>query len=411
MQKKSKRIMAVIFLIGISLFWATAFADIRAESGYNIYKNAIKNTAAALTKQFDSFTLETMVCIKVDDRPVATYKLLAKEDVKKNVQEHTEVFESDDGEEIEYSYSDNSLSIRNTDYGTFYVTEHKNKDKESYAKEYYVNPFEKERAKDIEIIFDALIGDIRNYATLEKKEDGYKEISGSINESQIPPLMNALASFGVKHILDEYCDSIPVPKLVNEIYIKQVNGTATITKDNIVENNHATFIVSGMDKKGGVYEIELDIVFKIYDINSTNVTKPELTGKDIEVREEAVTSSKCLIDDRYLGKWKNEVVDVQDKRIIRKATRLLTIISIDNEYIRGSYVEQRHDQENKTISIDFTAEIQEDYTSRNVAMFEFTDIDGKEGCVTLRFNTTDIHFWDEETFECGSFNKVFEESN
>lgn len=413
MQSKKKQTMAVSLVIGISLFAVTAFADITAKSGYETYKSAIKNTAAAFTKQFDSFTLETMISLKDNDKVLMTHKTLAKADMKANIEEHTETVEYANGEkDNSYSYFDSKSSINYSPVDDVYnVVEYDTKDESSLATTHYYNPFEEERAEDIEKVFDALVGDLKNYVAIEEKDDGSKEVFGSINQVQIPAVINALASFGVKQFINERSNyernKLGIPELTDEIYVKEISGRAGISKDDIIGSNIATFVISGKDKSGAVHNITLDVVIKIYDVNSTSVVKPDLTGKKVQTNKIQRSVPKVEIDNRYLGKWKNEVVEVKDGDIVRKAERIMTIKSIDNKYVKGSYTEKRYDEGRQNFVFDFEAEIVGD----GMAEFEFTDDNGDRGIISLNFNSTEIFFWDER--ERGlvpeQFHKVFED--
>lgn len=437
MQNRKKQILAVSFLAGIIMFTATAFADITAESGYETYKSAIKNTAAAFTKQLDSFTLETIVSLKDNDKVLMTQKTLAKADIRNNMGDDSEIVEYANGEkEDRYSYSDNKTQISHSNYNeAYFVTEYEDENRLPFAEMHYRNPFEEERAKDMEKVFDALVGDLKNYVMVEAKDDGSKKIFGTLDESQIPPLANALATLGIKQFVNDQTgrsgEKAKFPELVDEIYIKKIVGNADISKDNIAENNLATFIISGKDKNGEVHNLTLDIVFKLYDINSTQVVKPDLTGKKVNVNKVEKDRNSFEIDDRYLGKWRNDIIDVKDGQIGRKATRYITITSVDSEKVKGNYYEKRYDEENKTVSFDFEAKIAKAEPAEvrvtgsvgkpmvvtkavrsNSAEFEYTDSSGSTRKEMLNFNPIEINLssMDGQGLEYGQFQKVFDEA-
>ncbi len=432
MQNKKKTLITVSLLSGILLFTATAFADITAKSGYETFKSAIKNTAAAFTKQFDSFTFETMVSLKDNGQVIMEKKTLAKVDIKNNTEESTDSIEYANGKKQEtYTYSDSKTRIFHSPYEDAYiVTEYDVENIMSVAQSHFRNPFEEERAKDMERVFDAVVGDLRNYVSVDEKDNESLEVFGSLNESQIPALANALASLGVKQFVNErprIDNQDFFPEIVDEIYIKKVNGNADITKDNIVNKTLGTVVIFGKDKNGVEHELTIDVVFKLYDINSTHVTKPDLTGKEVKINKVTRLENQYTIDKRYLGKWKNEVTEIKDQEIIRKAVRFITINSVDNKYVRGSYSEQRFDGEKQNQEFEFEARlVEENYPEpvradgstktmmvrpirANQAEFEFVNSKGDKEKVRLHFNHTEIFLAPiESRLEHGQFYKVFE---
>ena len=415
MLSKEKKIMAVSFLAGVVLFTATAFADITAKSGYDTYKKAIKNTASAFSKELDSFTFETAVTLKDNERVLATNKMIAKADIKNNISENTDTGEYFNGlKELSYSYSDNNSTIHySPQEDTYNVYEYYEKDKRPSVNTRFSNPFEEERAKDFEKVFDALVGDLKNYVVVQEKNDGSKEVFGELNESQIPTVANALASLGVKQFVNEMSsrrynnDKFDIPELVDEIYIKKVKGNARISKDNIIEYNSGTFTISGKDKNGNIHNIIIDVAFNIYDINSTKISKPDLTGKKVEKRKNDAVFYRPEIDKKYLGKWKNEITEIKNGEIDRKAERFIIIKSVDSEYLKGTYTAKYNDAGKRNITFDFEAKIFEN----NQAEFQYTNNNGNKETIMLNFNPTEIFLspMESHSLESGQFYKVFEE--
>ncbi len=433
MKNRKKTLITVSILSGILLFTATAFADITAKSGYETFKSAIKNTAAAFTKQFDSFTFETMVSLKDNGKVIFEQSTLAKVDIKNNMEENIDSIEYAAGKKQEtYSYSDSKTRIFHSPYDDAYiVTEYDTENIMSMTQRHFRNPFEEERAKDLERVFDAVVGDLRNYVSVDEKDGGSLEVFGSLNESQIPALANALASLGVKQFVNERPrldnNQNIFPEIVDDIYIRGVSGNADVSKDNIVEKILGTVEISGKDKDGVVHELTLDIVFKVYDINSTHVTKPDLTGKEVKINKVMRPESQYAIDKRYLGKWKNEVTEIKDQEIARKAVRYITINSVDDKFVRGSYSEQYFDEERQNEEFEFEARIvDENYPEQvradsstktmvvrpiraNQAEFEFVNSKGDKEKVRLHFNHTEIFLAPiQSRLEHGQFYKVFE---
>jgi len=64
--------------------------------------------------------------------------------------------------------------------------------------------------------------------------------------------------------------------------VKEVRGRANLNGDGIIENLFGEIIVSGSEENGTKHDFKIELVFKVYNINSTVVEKPDLTGKKVE---------------------------------------------------------------------------------------------------------------------------------
>jgi len=72
---------AISFCIGAVLFVSTAFADVVSKTGYEQFKDAIKNTVGSLAEEYDSFTTETGLSVKDNDRILAANYAIEKYDM------------------------------------------------------------------------------------------------------------------------------------------------------------------------------------------------------------------------------------------------------------------------------------------------------------------------------------------
>jgi len=79
--KKEESDDAHKFCIGAVLFVSTAFADVVSKTGYEQFKDAIKNTVGSLAEEYDSFTTETGLSVKDNDRILAANYAIEKYDM------------------------------------------------------------------------------------------------------------------------------------------------------------------------------------------------------------------------------------------------------------------------------------------------------------------------------------------
>jgi hypothetical protein len=265
------------------------------------------------------------------------------DNVNKSTEESTTAQLSDGTSSYNYNYRDPSSIIwYNSQDKVYYLTEFtKNR---SYP--IIENPFKEERAKDMEKIADALVGNLKDYIVVENKDDGSKKLSGSLNETQIPALINAVSSFGFKQMLvgnsrDSY--QIPFPEIKDDIFIKSVSANVVVNKDGLAESLLATGVISGKDSAGNVHDLTAEFLFKVKDINSTTVSKPDLTGKKVEKRTET-PNDENIAPTKFIGKYKNDIIIEKDDSFIKVGERYLEIAHVDTDNVAGRYYEVYKDE-------------------------------------------------------------------
>jgi len=236
-----------------------------------------------------------------------------------------------------YTYEDTTSSIRkDSDQSVYYVSEYQIEREVGNTH----NPFEDEEFEDIEKIFDALIGSLKNHVIVEENNDGTKEFSGTISDTQIPALMNAITSFCFKQAVSgsEFDDNVSIPYLKDDVFIDSISGSASVNMDGIIDNLFASFILSGRDEDGVEHELTFEAVMKLYNFNSTAVTKPDLTGKEVE-KDIIKNIPGINISNKYLGKWKNDILIDENDSYVKIGERFVEITAIDDQYVHGRYYE------------------------------------------------------------------------
>jgi hypothetical protein len=389
MKTNKKIVMAASFLLGATMFVTTAFADIASKTGYDLLKDSVKFTAKSMSDKMQSYTIESVFTVKDNDKVLMSESSLEKVDnTKKAVESHSAVEEYNGKNNRSYfSYRDSSSSIwydQGTD--TYYVTE--------YSKDYDFkpssNPFEDSHAKDLEKIFDALVGDLKNYVVVEEKSNGSKELSGNLNEGQIPALVNAVTSFLLKQNTSNVLispDGKTSSATLEDVYVKSVSGKAFVNEDGILESVLATGVLSGKDSNGVTHDITAEALVKVYDIDSTKVSKPNLEGKNVQ-KSTARDLGGPEITARYVGKYSNNIVIVENDTFVKIGERILEIAHIDDKNVSGHYYEvydeNYADYAAKALDFRFDAEITDPYS----AQFTYTDPSGNEQSGNIHFDPT-----------------------
>jgi hypothetical protein len=257
------------------------------------------------------------------------------------------------------------------------------------------NPFHEERVKDIERILDALAGNLREQVIVTENPDSGKTLSGKLSEGQIPALINALASFMIKQEFSSGRGGLV--NLANDIYIQEVQGTAKVNADGSLENILGAATVSGLDEAGRAQEISLEVFFQLSDVNSTRVTKPDLTGEKVINREERDFNKLYQpTAEKFVGKFKNDILMEKDGRFVKIGERRLEITLLDEKEAKGHYREELWEgyekYANSFQSYIFEAKFSDEGDVNN-ATLEGTTEEGAEVKGTIYFNGYDAFIY------------------
>lgn len=391
MKFKKKTATLVSFTVGTLLLATTALADITSKSGYEELKDSIKLTAEQTSEKYDSFTLDFSMALKDNGKTIMNNNEVGKFDRKNSASESLSTGLSLNGDKrSSQSYSDKTTVIH-TSAGdpTYYVTEYTKERKE----EIFSNPFKEEEAEDLEKIADALVGSLKDHVVVTENSDGTKALSGSLTEVQIPSLINAVASFQLKQEFNGNGNQgSSMPHLTKDVFVKEVTGSAKVNPDGVMESILGTAVLSGKDEQGTVHEISIEALIKVKDINSTKVSKPNLEGKKV-IKNVAKDYSDSEISnpEKFIGKFKNDIVIEKDGKFVKVGERTLDITKMDNKNVAGRYSETyKQGFENYASDfseLTFTAQIEKD--QRGNADFEGTSKSGEKVRGNIYFSEYD----------------------
>jgi hypothetical protein len=339
MKLKKKTTMILSFALGSLIFGTTALADIASKDGYEQLKDAIKLTADSCSDRLDSYTVDFSFVIKDNGKILTSDDQISKIDNTKKAQENLssrEGFVS--GKAVYHSYSDPKIMINQSDNdATYYVTEYI----EPRKNDPFENPFNDERAEDVEKIADAVIGSLKEQVIVKENPEGTKDFNGTISEVQIPTLVNAVASYMLKQDVNRPNQEMPL--LAQDIFVKEVQGTAHINGEGILENILGTATIVGIDEQGSNHEVTIEVLIKLSDVNSTIVAKPDLTGK--KVNKQVITRSPngpqpISNPEKFIGKFNNDIVIEEDNKYVKIGERIIEITEIDSTHVVGRYYEE-----------------------------------------------------------------------
>ncbi|WPC42424.1 hypothetical protein [Clostridium sp. JS66] len=400
--KINKRLAIILsFAVGTLMFASTAMAEVASKSGYDQLKDSLKYTGNSLSSKLSSYTLDMSFVIKDNNTVVSSTNVLDKCDLSKNAKEQTSKYTTTletNGTKESYYYNDKNSSISHDSDEDFYrVIELK----DSKDKKIFTNPFEEKQAGDLEKISDALVGNLKDSVVVTQNADGSKKLSGSLTEAQIPALVNAVASFEFKNQFRMYNPNettstrSKMSKITKDIFVKEVKGTMDVNKDGLMQNILFTGTLSGKDEQGTEHTLTFELLAKVTNINSTTVTKPDLSDKKVE-KQVQKDDNKLSNAKAYIGKYKSDLVIEKDNKFVKIGERIITITSIDEDSVIGNcheeYIKGYESYGNSKNDFNFDGKF--DKQAHRDASFNYTNSSEKtvKGHIFINPNSSSINF-------------------
>ncbi|MFS0726391.1 hypothetical protein [Paenibacillus sp. 1P07SE] len=422
MKLSKKAISVAAFALGACVFVSTALADLAVGTGYDRLKATTKHTAAQLANGLDNYTFETSFTLKSNGNVLQEMNSVSKYDTVMQTREETSTTKSGSGEiTTRYSYSDKERAIwQNSFDEKYYVTEYGH-GWNAYRNDRMSNPFEQDGAAEVERIIDAVIGNLKEQVQVDEVASGAVTYSGSLSEAQVPSLVNAVASFGVKQFVTDQARldlEQQIPKLTSDVFVKKVTGTAVEDEAGLLKQLTGELILSGKDSAGVLHEISISAIFSLVDVGTTVVTAPDLTDASVE------TVGGSGFSSMHEGTYRNDIVMEKNGALVKIGERTLIISSVDGNTISGSYSEDVRPEFLAAYGDEYKFTFEHTFTSSNAMNFiTYTNPQGEQeqgqlslgslGRVYLQLN---IEVLDEYSYRSndqpyynGDFNRVFED--
>ncbi len=289
----NKKMMAVTgtILIGVMMLGASAFAAISGTSGYDVYKQALKNTLAA-----KSITSKTELTLKDNGNVLVELNADAKIDKENKLMSNsTQIVSGESRETLAVYRQADKMIIKSGSSDTYDVMEGKAKKHKRHQENH---DDATQRFQDVEGVVDAAMGNMQSLIALQNNADGTKDVSLTLADGQISPVVNAAAALAVKNALGRQgfednekhmkisaagAIKDKLPLLVSDITIKQVAVDAKISKENFIQQQNVTLTVTGKDTDGKAHELVLDINAGFSGYNNTVPETVELNGKKVNL--------------------------------------------------------------------------------------------------------------------------------
>ncbi|AJY73537.1 hypothetical protein [Paenibacillus beijingensis] len=271
------------FGIGAVMLVVSGVSAMANTSGYDAYKAAMNNTKTAQS-------VTANVDMTVTDN--GTKVLAGTADIKLNKPSNTGSIAATFGDGSQTHSTnvyrqDGNVIIKSSEDEIYRVM--KQNDPEWQHDGAMPNP-----PKAVEQLFDALTGNIKELATVESEPDGGKQASLHLSGSQIPAVVNALGSLAVSKADEHHNGSftspdkkVNLPELTDNIKVEKINLDASISPDNLLEQQTAEINISGTDDSGKAHVLVIRLHVDFSGINETTPERIDLTGKQtVEIQND-----------------------------------------------------------------------------------------------------------------------------
>jgi hypothetical protein len=335
-----KTAMIISFVIGTVMFTTTAIAQVATKSGYDQLKDSVKYTAENCATKLSSFTMDTAVVLKDNNTVIYSENSHNKVDVKNAAREVVLNGLRDKVKTESYNYYDKKGSIyKNNEQNVYYETEFTS----PHENDAFSNPFKEEGASDVEKIADALVGNLKDAVVVTENTNGTKTLSGSLSESQIPAVVDAVVSFYAKSQFGNNYNNpnneSSMPKITKDVFVSEIKGNMTTNKDGFIQSVLGSGVISGKDESGTEHKLTFEMLVKITNVNSTKVSKPDLSGKKVEKSVEQ-DYSKLSNPEKYIGKYKTDILIEKDGKFVKIGEKFVDVTAVDDKGISGRYYEE-----------------------------------------------------------------------
>ncbi|UJF34177.1 hypothetical protein [Paenibacillus hexagrammi] len=299
---KKLAMMGLGVAVGSMMLVTSVYAGVGDAPGYEAFKSAFKNSAS-----IDNATRQIHVTMQDNGVELLDVNTTIKYDreqsaasAKINVSDGTEQ------QELEFYNQDGQQIVKTGDSDVYKILDHeqgrgpfKHSSDDGAIGKHEPNP---EVVKEVENVVDALVGNLKNYVTMNDAAGGGKDIHFELTGSQIPPVVNAIGSLMIKHHNDALAGgrALPpsessnpwgmnpamlkdrLPKLSEDVKMDTVEMNATVDADNHITNQSAQIHISGVDEAGVNHNVVVSMDMTLSGISSTQPDQVDLDGKQVE---------------------------------------------------------------------------------------------------------------------------------
>lgn len=291
---KNRKLMMAGLGVGISsIVLLTSAYTVMADtsSGYELYKSAVKQTKA--TK---NVTADIDVSLTDNGKELLAVDATMKNESASLGSGNVTIRANGSTNAIQFFRQEQQVVVKAADSDIYNVM--KPDDQMRRKWEHHEN--QGDSNPEAERIIDALMTNLQNDIQVGETADGGKEVSLKLSQNEISPVIQALGSVLVQNAAkhheyaggDQNDRHAPIfaneikpnlPKLTQDIVVKQVEAKAEINKENFVDEQTVKVTIAGKDANGDAHELVLAVQADLSDFARTVADKVDLTGKKVEI--------------------------------------------------------------------------------------------------------------------------------
>lgn len=281
--------------VGSMMLVTSVYAGVGDAPGYETFKAAVKQTATIqnVTRQ---------VNVSLQDNGASL--LQVKSTIKSSGTDHAGsaqvnvISGANEQQTIQFYSQDGKQIIKTADSDVYKVLEgdgapgkFKGHDKGNHTPD-------PQAISEVENVVDALVGNLKNYVTMDEAAGGGQEIHFKLSGSQISPVVNTVGSLVIKHGAMAKNKPVPaqantlgidlatlrnsLPQLSSDISMDDVEVNASVDADQHITNQSAQIHLSGKDEQGTEHDVVLRIDMTLSSLNATTPDTVDLSGKQVE---------------------------------------------------------------------------------------------------------------------------------
>ncbi|WP_028552664.1 hypothetical protein [Paenibacillus sp. UNC451MF] len=293
MKKKWLMLGSAVGISGVVMI-TTGLSAMASTSGYDTYKAAFKNT-----KTIQNVSVQAQSVLQDNGNELTSANGTFKLSPQNHLASGSVTVKGSGAEQslLFYKQADGTV-VKPSGTDVYYVRQ------EGKEKNWNTNKIQDHEvmSQQVETVIDALVGNLKDYVTVDNKADGTKQVAVELTNSQIPAVVNAIAPIAIKQAtsghkwgkenksdtptkpipFDEHTLNANVPQLTQDIKIDKVAIKADINADNYIEHQQADVTVSGKDASGTAHVLTLHLNADLSNYNNTTPDTVDLTGKQVQ---------------------------------------------------------------------------------------------------------------------------------
>ncbi|RRJ65548.1 hypothetical protein EHV15_23480 [Paenibacillus oralis] len=294
-----------VFGLGAALLLASGLSAMAGTSGYETYKSALKHTISA-----ESLTNQGTIVVTDNGKQIFRADLEAKRNKETNGMSASAKFTvtgASESQTMQAFKQGEKAILHEGDSDTYRVMNLGENKREAGSGE-FAPP------QHAEQFIEALMGNVKDLATVEELPSGVKQASLHLSGSQIPAVVQAAGSLAASHLTagpkfhgqmgaegrmagndsetaqkdglaHPSMPKVDFPELTDNVKVEDIQFDAEISPEQYIKHQQGKITISGTDKAGDKHELVISIDCDLSGFGQTTPDTVDLTGKQVETIE------------------------------------------------------------------------------------------------------------------------------